>query len=71
MKKILFILIALLMLSACAPVLIGSAIVTGVNVAHDRRSAGRLSPPVLKMNCVNHWMMTAELKLSPTMAWCC
>ncbi|TDR20821.1 BON domain-containing protein [Marinicella litoralis] len=42
MKKILFILIALLILSACAPVLIGSAIVTGVNVAHDRRSAGQV-----------------------------
>lgn len=29
-------------LSACAPVLIGSAIVTGVNIAHDRRSAGQV-----------------------------
>jgi len=29
-------------LTACAPVLIGGAIVTGVNVAHDRRSAGQV-----------------------------
>ncbi len=29
-------------LSACAPVLIGGAIVTGVNIAHDRRSAGQV-----------------------------
>ncbi|MGJ8662209.1 MAG: BON domain-containing protein [Marinicella sp.] len=29
-------------LSGCAPVLIGGAIVTGVNIAHDRRSAGQV-----------------------------
>lgn len=29
-------------LSACAPVLIGGALVTGVNIAHDRRSAGQV-----------------------------
>lgn len=28
--------------TACAPVLIGGAIVTGVNVVHDRRSAGQV-----------------------------
>ncbi len=29
-------------LTACAPVLIGGAIVTGVNIAHDRRTAGQV-----------------------------
>ena len=29
-------------LSACAPVIIGGALVTGVNIAHDRRSAGQV-----------------------------
>lgn len=29
-------------LTACAPVLIGGAIVTGINIAHDRRSAGQV-----------------------------
>ena len=29
-------------LTACAPVIIGGALVTGVNIAHDRRSAGQV-----------------------------
>lgn len=29
-------------LTACAPIIIGGAIVTGVNIAHDRRSAGQV-----------------------------
>lgn len=29
-------------LSACAPIMIGGALVTGVNIAHDRRSAGQV-----------------------------
>jgi len=29
-------------LSGCAPVIIGSALVTGVNIAHDRRTAGQV-----------------------------
>ena len=29
-------------LSACAPIIIGGALVTGVNIAHDRRSAGQV-----------------------------
>jgi osmotically-inducible protein OsmY len=29
-------------LTACAPVIIGGAIVTGVNIVHDRRSAGQV-----------------------------
>lgn len=29
-------------LTACAPVIIGGAIVTGINVVHDRRSAGQV-----------------------------
>ncbi len=39
-----FVFIGLLIggLSACAPVIIGGAIVTGINVAHDRRSAGQV-----------------------------
>jgi len=42
MKKIVLILITMQVLTACAPVIIGSAIVTGVNIAHDRRSAGQV-----------------------------
>lgn len=42
MKKILILILACSLLSACATVLIGGAIVTGVNVAHDRRSAGQV-----------------------------
>ena len=42
MKKILVLVVGLQFLTACAPVLIGSAIVTGVNIAHDRRSAGQV-----------------------------
>ncbi len=42
MRNLCVMIIVLLALSACAPVLIGSAIVTGVNVAHDRRSAGQV-----------------------------
>ncbi|MEZ5470542.1 MAG: BON domain-containing protein [Marinicella sp.] len=42
MRKILISVLFTLTLSACAPILIGSAIVTGVNVAHDRRSAGQV-----------------------------
>ncbi len=29
-------------LSACVPIIVGGALVTGVNVAHDRRSAGQV-----------------------------
>lgn len=42
MKKILVSVLFAMTLSGCAPVLIGSAIVTGVNIAHDRRSAGQV-----------------------------
>lgn len=42
MKKILISALFIMSLSSCAPVLIGSAIVTGVNIAHDRRSAGQV-----------------------------
>lgn len=42
MKNILLLILITATLSACAPVLIGSAIVTGVNIAHDRRSAGQV-----------------------------
>lgn len=42
MKKIISLIMLSSLLSACAPVLIGSAIVTGVNIAHDRRSAGQV-----------------------------
>ena len=42
MKKILILAITFQLLTACAPILIGSALVTGVNIAHDRRSAGQV-----------------------------
>ncbi len=42
MKKIMFVLVSCWILSACAPILIGGALVTGVNVAHDRRSSGQV-----------------------------
>ena len=42
MKKILLLLLCGLMLQGCGAVLIGSAIVTGVNVAHDCRSSGQV-----------------------------
>lgn len=40
---LLFVTSSLLMSTACAPVLIGSAAVTGVSVAADRRSAGAVA----------------------------
>ncbi len=42
MKKIWLLVLLAMTVSGCAPVLIGSAIVTGVNIAHDRRSAGQV-----------------------------
>ncbi|MCX7544064.1 BON domain-containing protein [Marinicella gelatinilytica] len=42
MKKIILIFMCGLLLNGCGAVLIGSAIVTGVNVAHDRRSSGQV-----------------------------
>lgn len=42
MKIIITTLILSLGLSACAPVLVGGALVTAVNVAHDRRSSGQV-----------------------------
>lgn len=42
MKKILLLLMCGLLLQGCAAVLVGGAIVTGVNVAHDRRSSGQV-----------------------------
>ena len=42
MKKIILLLMCGLLLQGCGAVLIGSAIVTGVNVAHDRRSSGQV-----------------------------
>lgn len=42
MKIILTALVLSFGLSACAPVLVGGALVTAVNVAHDRRSSGQV-----------------------------
>ncbi|MCF6288620.1 MAG: BON domain-containing protein [Proteobacteria bacterium] len=44
MKKILLLTLIshLVFLSACAPVLVGGAIVSGISVANDRRSAGQV-----------------------------
>ncbi len=42
MKKIGSILLFILLLSACAPVIVGGALVTAVNVVHDRRSSGQV-----------------------------
>jgi len=44
MKKILLLAIIsnLILLSACAPVIVGGAIVSGISVANDRRSAGQV-----------------------------
>lgn len=44
MKKILLstLLATTILLSACVPVLVGGAIVSGINVANDRRSAGQV-----------------------------
>jgi len=44
MKKILIatILPCLTLLSACAPVIVGGAVVSGISVANDRRSAGQV-----------------------------
>jgi len=43
MKKTLFILLTCtIILSACAPVIIGGAVVSGISVANDRRSAGQV-----------------------------
>lgn len=44
MKKLLLsaILASLTLLSACAPVIVGGAVVSGISVANDRRSAGQV-----------------------------
>ncbi len=44
MKKITLILITLqlILLTACAPVVVGGAVVSGISVANDRRSAGQV-----------------------------
>lgn len=44
MKKIILIALIsqLVLLSACAPVIVGGAIVSGISVANDRRSAGQV-----------------------------
>ncbi len=43
MKKILSLIIPILfILPACAPVLVGGAVVSGISVANDRRSAGQV-----------------------------
>ncbi len=42
MRKLILITLVCSFLSACAPLIIGGAIVTGVNIAHDRRSAGQV-----------------------------
>lgn len=44
MKKILLLTLIsnLVLLSACAPVLVGGAVVSGISVANDRRSAGQV-----------------------------
>ncbi len=42
LRSFIFTALLLGLLSACAPVLIGGAIVTGVNLAHDRRPAGQV-----------------------------
>jgi len=44
MKKILLLITisSLILLSACAPVLVGGAVVSGISVANDRRSAGQV-----------------------------
>lgn len=42
MKIIITALVLTLGLSSCAPVLVGGALVTAVNVAHDRRSSGQV-----------------------------
>jgi len=41
-KVIVLVVLSIGGLSACAPVIIGGAIVTGINIAHDRRSAGQV-----------------------------
>ncbi len=41
-KIMLAVLLAPVWLSACAPLVVGGAVVTAVTVAHDRRSAGRV-----------------------------
>ena len=44
MKKLLLLttLATLVILSACAPVIVGGAVVSGISVANDRRSAGQV-----------------------------
>jgi osmotically-inducible protein OsmY len=43
MKKLLLLIIPILIiLPACAPVLVGGAVVSGISVANDRRSAGQV-----------------------------
>jgi osmotically-inducible protein OsmY len=44
MKKLILIttLINIILLSACAPVVVGGAVVSGISVANDRRSAGQV-----------------------------
>jgi len=44
MKRILLLITisSLILLSACAPVLVGGAVVSGISVANDRRSAGQV-----------------------------
>lgn len=56
---LLFVTSSLLMSTACAPVLIGSAAVTGVSVAADRRSAGALANDgVIEAKSVMHLSQT-------------
>lgn len=42
MKKLILLLLCSALLSSCGAVILGSAIVTGINVAHDRRSSGQV-----------------------------
>ncbi|MBL4659051.1 MAG: BON domain-containing protein [Alcanivoracaceae bacterium] len=44
MKKLalLTIMVSLILLSACAPIIVGGAVVSGISVANDRRSAGQV-----------------------------
>lgn len=54
MKKIIFVLVSCWVLNGCAPILIGGALVTGVNVAHDRRSSGQvLDDKIIKASVIN------------------
>ncbi len=48
-------------LSACAPVIIGGAIVAGVNLAHDRRSTGQvLDDKIIKASVKNELRKTLD-----------